>query len=103
MESLPTPGFNLPYGVNSNDPHLTGEWPIHAVVENCNDLLVKANQAVDEVGGILDSNGLLDAVIDLKIAEIIDGINDLDDHLTNLIPEEPEYDGIHDRLEDYDY
>ncbi len=27
---LPEPGWNLPYGVSPNDPHLTGEWPCEA-------------------------------------------------------------------------
>lgn len=79
----PAPGGGtLPYGVNENDPHISGIWPIDGLVDYCLTELDKAIEIIGDVAASLDdqgyySNELEDdfGLIDFKLSDLKSSID----------------------------
>lgn len=89
MADLPTPGYNLPYGVRSDDPNLTGIWPIETVVESVSEQLTKAQSLIEDAVLDLDDQNYLPDGLNIEFDKVIVAVDELRNSVWNLIPEEP--------------
>ncbi len=86
---LPAPGFNLPYGVSPNDPHLTGEWPIEDLVDSWVEQLNVVYKTVEEIGLEIEDSGAYITAVAEAHSNVIEYLAAFKNEVLNLIPEEP--------------
>lgn len=81
--------YNLPPGVSPNDPHITGEWPIEVVVDSCVEDIKRAYNIIEDQACVLDDQGYYFDDLDAIFGKALACIDDLENEVQGLIPEEP--------------
>lgn len=77
---------NLPPGCNPNDPHLTGQWPVHQVADDLWGRLDKVNDEIEDiVGEWEDQIGELSDVDGRAYETVIETISHLKSELERYI------------------